>query len=64
MMGDTHLRLSIDAMQSSTNDARGTVRALSREVEEAFGDRESTTFHPTCVLIVSRWDYVSILRYA
>jgi hypothetical protein len=37
------MSLSVDAMLASTNDERGTVRALAREIEEAHADRQCCT---------------------
>jgi hypothetical protein len=46
--GDRHILKSVDAMQNSTCDERGTVRALAREIEEAQADRKSGLYrlHP------------------
>jgi hypothetical protein len=49
--GDVHMRLSVDAMLSSTSDERGTVRALSRDIEEAHVDRKSLPYLPRHLLI-------------
>jgi hypothetical protein len=32
--GNIHIRASVEAMQASSSDERGTVQALAREVEE------------------------------
>jgi hypothetical protein len=36
--GDVHIRASIEAMQASSLDERGTVQALAREVDEEAQD--------------------------
>ena len=63
LSGDQYMSLSVDAMQTATNDERGTVRALAREVEEAHADRALLdNFIARILTFHSRWDQLSILR--